>query len=74
MGRPPVHDEPWVKATVILLNRQIVWLDRLSADIRAKSGAVIKRAELIRAAVDALAESKIDLAAAMSEAGIKNII
>jgi len=28
-GRPPVHDEAWTKVTVVLFNRQIVFLDRL---------------------------------------------
>ena len=30
-GRPPVHDEAWTKVTVVLFNRQIVFLDRLAA-------------------------------------------
>ena len=29
-GRPPVHDEAWTKVTVVLFNRQIVFLDRLA--------------------------------------------
>ena len=40
-GRPPVHDEAWTKVTVVLFNRQIVFLDRLAANIRAQSGAAI---------------------------------
>ena len=38
-GRPPVHEEAWTKVTVVLFNRQIVFLDRLAANIRAQSGA-----------------------------------
>ena len=53
-GRPPVHDEAWTKVTVVLFNRQIVFLDRLAANIRAQSGAAISRAQLIRSVVDAL--------------------
>ena len=48
-GRPPVHEEAWTKVTVVLFNRQIVFLDRLAANIRAQSGAAISRAQLIRA-------------------------
>ena len=70
-GRPPVHDERWAKATVILLNRHIVFLDRLSSDIREKTGRAIKRAELIRALIEMLSESDIDLTSATSEADIK---
>ena len=71
IGRPPVHTETYTKATVVLLNRQIVYLDRLSADIRATSGAVVKRAEIIRGLIDALAESGEDLSDLKSEADVK---
>lgn len=70
-GRPPVHEEEWTKVTVVLFNRQIVFLDRLSNDIRAKTGAAIRRAEIIRALIDALTESDIDLTAATSESKLK---
>jgi len=70
-GRPPVHDEAWTKVTVVLFNRQIVFLDRLAANIRAHSGAAISRAQLIRALVDALADGDIDLTTARSEQDLK---
>lgn len=70
-GRPPVHDEAWTKVTVVLFNRQIVFLDRLAANIRAQSGAAISRAQLIRALVDAVADADIDLTSSTSEADLK---
>lgn len=70
-GRPPIHDEAWTKVTVVLFNRQIVFLDRLAANIRAQSGAAISRAQLIRALLDAVTDSDIDLTAAVSEADLK---
>jgi hypothetical protein len=70
-GRPPVHDEAWTKVTVVLFNRQIVFLDRLAANIRAQSGAAISRAQLIRSLVDAVADADIDLTAATSESDLK---
>lgn len=70
-GRPPVHDEAWTKVTVVLFNRQIVFLDRLAANIRAQSGAAISRAQLIRAVVDAISDADIDLTTATSEADLK---
>jgi hypothetical protein len=70
-GRPPVHDEAWTKVTVVLFNRQIVFLDRLAANIRAQSGAAISRAQLIRSLVDAVADADIDLTSATSEADLK---
>ena len=73
-GRPPVHDEAWTKVTVVLFNRQIVFLDRLAANIRAQSGAAISRAQLIRAVVDAISDADIDLTTATSEADMKATI
>src|SRR4029078_10740140 len=60
-GRPPLHDEAWTRVTVVLFNRQIVFLDRLAANIRAQSGAAISRAQLIRALLDAVADADVDL-------------
>jgi hypothetical protein len=73
-GRPPIHDEAWTKVTVVLFNRQIVFLDRLAANIRAQSGAAISRAQLIRALLDAVADADIDLTSSMSEADLKATI
>jgi hypothetical protein len=73
-GRPPVHDEAWTKVTVVLFNRQIVFLDRLAANIRAQSGAAISRAQLIRALVDSVTDADLDLTAATSEADLKAFI
>ena len=73
-GRPPVHEEAWTKVTVVLFNRQIVFLDRLAANIRAQSGAAISRAQLIRALLDAVADADVDLTAATSEADMKATI
>jgi hypothetical protein len=70
-GRPPVHDEAWTKVTVVLFNRQIVFLDRLAANIRAQSGAAISRATLLRSLVDALSGADVDLTAATSESDLK---
>ena len=73
-GRPPVHDEAWTKVTVVLFNRQIAFLDRVAASIRAQSGAAISRAQLIRALVDAMADADVDLTSARSEQDLKATI
>ena len=73
-GRPPVHDEAWTKVTVVLFNRQIVFLDRLAANIRAQSGAAISRAQLIRALLDAVADADVDLTMSTSETDLKATI
>lgn len=66
-GRRPSHAETWTKVTVVLMDREIVFLDRLVADIRAANGVPLSRAHLIRALIDALAESDLDLTATRSE-------
>jgi hypothetical protein len=65
-GRRRLHAEHWTKVTVVLMDREIVFLDRLVADIRAANGAAISRAHLIRALIDALAGSDIDVTACRS--------
>jgi hypothetical protein len=70
-GRRPSHTEQWTKVTVVLFDRQIVFLDRLCADIRAASGVAISRAHVVRALIDGLAESDLDLTATRSEADLR---
>ena len=70
-GRPPVHQETWSKVSVVLFDRQIVHLDRLATDIRGKSGKVINRAEIIRALIDGLIESGMDVTGSGSEADLR---
>lgn len=72
-GRP-AKAEDWSKVTVVLYDRQVLFLDRLALDIRAKSGASISRAEIIRALIDVLEAGRLDLSAATSEADLKAVI
>ena len=69
--RSSAHDEPWSRATVVLFDRQIVYLDRLCADIRATTSSAVSRAEVIRALIDALADSELDVTDLGSEAELK---
>jgi len=73
-GRPVLHEEAWSKVTVVLLNRHIVFLDRLATNIRERTGTAIKRAEIIRALIDVLAESDLDLTSATSAAELKALL
>ena len=70
-GRPPVHQETWSKVSVVLFDRQIVHLDRLATDIRGKSGKVLNRADIIRALIDGLIDSGMDITAAATEADLR---
>jgi hypothetical protein len=58
----------------VLFDRQVVFLDRLVADIRASSGAAVSRAHVIRALLDALAESDLDLTSTRSEADLRGLL
>jgi|SRR6478752_4524359 len=70
-GRPPVHQESWSKVSVVLFDRQIVQLDRLATDIRGRSGRAVNRAEIIRALIDGLIDSGMDVTASGSEADLR---
>ena len=70
-GRPPVHSETWSKVSVVLFDRQILHLDRLATDIRSKNGKVLNRAEIIRALIDGLLDSGMDVTAASSEGDLR---
>lgn len=67
-------EELWSRITVILSVRQVVYLDRLCAEIRTRSGASVRRTELIRAFVDAVEESGIDVADATSEGELRELL
>jgi hypothetical protein len=70
-GRPPVHQESWSKVSVVLFDRQIACLDEYGNGRRRKKGKSLNRAEIIRALIDALIESGMDIAAATSEADLR---
>jgi hypothetical protein len=70
-GRPPVHSESWSKVSVVLFDRQILQLDRLATNIRGTNGKVLNRAEIIRALIDGLIDSGMDVTAADSEADLR---
>jgi len=70
-GRPPVHQETWSKVSVVLFDRQILHLDRLATDIRGRNGKVLNRAEIIRALIDGLIDSGMDITGTASEADLR---
>jgi hypothetical protein len=57
--------------SVVLFDRQIQDLDRLSTELRTKIGKKMNRAEIIRALIDGLIESGMDIAGAASEADLR---
>ena len=70
-GRPPVHQESWSKVSVVLFDRQILQLDQLSINIRGRSGKVMNRAEIIRALIDGLIDSGMDVSTTGSESDLR---
>jgi len=73
-GRPPIHDERWSKVSVVLFERQIVELDHLATEMRRKSSKAVNRAAVIRALIDALFDSGIDLSGATSAGDLKQML
>src|SRR3984893_11475754 len=70
-GRPPVHSETWSKVSVVLFDRQILHLDRLATNIRSTNGKVLNRAEIIRALIDGLIDSGMDITGTASESDLR---
>ena len=66
-----MHSETWSKVSVVLFDRQINQLDRLATDIRGKSGKMLNRTEIIRALIDGLIDSGMDVTATASEADLR---
>jgi hypothetical protein len=73
-GRPRVHQEPWLKVSVVLFARQVRALDRLTRSTRRADGKPMTRAEVIRALVDALISSRVRLNLHASEAALGDYI
>jgi Arc/MetJ-type ribon-helix-helix transcriptional regulator len=73
-GRPKQLSDGVAKSTVTFNNSQIVWLDRLSADIRSSSMAILDRGTIIRAILTAIEKSNIDLLEASSEEQVCEMI
>lgn len=73
-GRPQEHRETWSKITVVLLDKQIHWLDQLASNIRLNTKVAVSRAELIRALIAAVEESGIDISNLSSEHAVKNFL
>jgi hypothetical protein len=70
-GRPSVHQETWSKVSVVLFDRQVSQLDRLATVSGAKAGRVLNRAEIIRALIDGLIDSGMDITSTASEAALR---
>jgi len=81
MSAPPVHTvrvrdgdrEIEVSGSAVFV-RQVLDLDRLTTAIRSKTGAHLTRAEVIRALLDALDESRLDVTSVMSGAQLKGVL
>ena len=73
-GRPPTHEDAWTKVTTVLFNRQIAYLDRLGVDIRLNTGKPVNRTEIIRALVDALEGSGLDVTQTANEGELRELL
>lgn len=57
--------------SVVLFDRQIHHLDRLGSSIRGDSGKSLNRAEIIRALIDGLIDSGMDITTSATEADLR---
>jgi hypothetical protein len=57
-----------------MFERQVLELDRLTTTIRSKTGAHLTRAEVIRALLDALNESRLDVTRVASGAHLQRLL
>jgi hypothetical protein len=73
-GRPRTHLEAWTKVSIVMFERQVLELDRLTTTIRTKTGAHLTRAEVVRALLDALDESRLDVTSVVSGAQLKHLL
>ena len=73
-GRPLIHDEAWSKVSVVLMDRQIVRLDRVVSEIHRATGASLTRAGVIRALVDGVVGSGLDVTSVTSEFDLRDRI
>jgi hypothetical protein len=62
-GRPKIHSESWTRVSVLLFVRHLEFLDRLSAAARTPGVRALSRADILRALIDALEESRVTLPA-----------
>jgi len=73
-GRPRTPHEAWTKVSVVMFERQVLDLDRLTTAIRGKTGANLTRAEVIRSLLDALSVSRLDVTSIASGAQLKRML
>src|SRR5437870_5534077 len=73
-GRPRVHSEPWTKVSLALFDRQIVRLNRLLNDIRHTTSKMVNRTAVIRALIDGLFDSELEVNTVGSEGELRDRI
>ena len=56
----------------MLFDRQVRQLDRLSTGTRSKTGKLLNRAEIIRALIDGLIASGMDISGTLSERDLRD--
>jgi hypothetical protein len=69
-----VHQDSWSKVSVVLFDRQIAHLDRVAAEMHGKSGKALSRAGMIRALIDGVIDSAMDITRAGSEADLRRLV
>lgn len=73
-GRPIKHLEAYHKVTTVLLHKHVHFLDNLTPDMHFKTKKYgVRRSSIIRALIDALCDSEIDISRLGTEEEIKEL-
>lgn len=73
-GRPRVHTESWIKVSVVLFDRQLRELDRLTKHGLRQGQASLNRAVVIRGLIDGLLLSGLDVSGHRTEGQLRETI
>lgn len=60
--------------SVVLLDRHDIFLEQLSLSIRRRTKAKVSKSGILRALIEAVEESEIDLTTSRSEAEVKEVL
>jgi hypothetical protein len=60
VGRQVVHTEPWTKVTLVMLDRDVAYVDVVTVLIRLRHHRAMSRAEILRGLIEFMKRSLID--------------
>jgi hypothetical protein len=74
VSRQVVHTEPWMKVTLVMLDRHVAYLDVVSVLVRLRHQKAMARAEILRGLVEFMERSGIDFSRFANVAELTNYL